>query len=169
MLSAHQAMYLTRNNAENCYMVRIMRQGVMYQKNFSKKKYGGWGKAQKAAKEWRDEQLKILPPKMMNAEGRMSPLNTSGVVGITLARTGFKKNGKAYEYWNWKANWPNCENRGGVGWSIQKYGEDDAFALAVLSRELRTVEREVILKRLKRLKGTKKLKEIYEQRQLELG
>ncbi len=149
-------------------MVRIMRQGVMYQKNFSKKKFGGWAKANKAAREWRDEQLKILPPKMMNAEGRMSSRNTSGAVGITLAKTGFKRAGKQYEYWSWKAKWPSCKFSGGIGWSIQKYGEDDAFALAVLSRELRTVDREVVMKRLARLQGTKKLQKIMELRQLEL-
>ena len=161
-------MYLTRNETENCYMVRIMRQGVMYQKNFSKKKYGGWGKAKAAAAKWRDEQLKVLPPKMMNAEGRMSPLNTSGAVGVTLSHTQFKKNGKNYDYWNWKANWPNCKNSGGIGWSVQKYGLEDAFALSVLSREMRSVNRKEVLDRLEKLKGTKKLKAIYAQRNLDL-
>lgn len=140
----------------------------MYQKNFSKKKHGGWGKAQVAAKKWRDQQLKILPPKMMNAEGRMSPLNTSGVVGITLTCSTFKSKSGNRDYWNWKAKWPDCDFKGGIGWSISKYGEDDAFALAVLSRELRTVDRDVVLARLKKLKGSKKLKDIYAQRLLEL-
>lgn len=150
-------------------MVRIMRQGVMYQKNFSKKKHGGWGKAKAAAAEWRDEQLKILPPKMMNAEGRMSPLNTSGVVGVTLSRTAFNKGKNGYEYWNWKANWPGCGNKGGIGWSVQKYGVEDAFALAVLSRDLRTVDRKAILERFAKLKGSKKLKKIYDSRLLDLA
>lgn len=149
-------------------MVRIMRQGVMYQKNFSKKKHGGWGKAKAAATTWRDEQLKILPPKMMNAEGRMSPLNTSGVVGVTLSRTAFKKGKNGYEYWNWKANWPGCESRGGIGWSVQKFGLEDAFALAVLSRDLRITDRAAILARFEKLKGSKKLKKIYDSRQLDL-
>lgn len=161
-------MYLTRNEAENCYMVRIMRQGKMYQKNFSKKKHGGWGKAKKAAAEWRDEQLKILPPKMMNAEGRMSPRNTSGSVGITLSCATFKRAEGDSEYWSWKAKWPDCKFNGGIGWSIKKYGEDDAFALAVLSREMRTVDRDAILKRLKKLRGTKKLQAIFDTREIEL-
>lgn len=161
-------MYLTRNNAENCYMVRIMRQGKMYQKNFSKKKHGGWGKAKAAAAEWRDEQLKVLPPKMMNAEGRMSSRNTSGAVGVTLSNASFSDASGHREYWSWKSKWPGCGFKGGIGWSIKKYGQDDAFALAVLSRELRTIDRDVVMKRLKRLKGTKKLKNIYDMRLLDL-
>ena len=129
----------------------------MYQKNFSKKKFGGWGKAQAAAKEWRDEQLKILPPKMMNAEGRMSPLNTSGAVGITLTCSTFQSKNGPREYWSWKSKWPGCDFKGGIGWSISKFGQDDAFALAVLSRELRTIDRDVVQAKLKKLKGTKKV------------
>lgn len=161
-------MYLTRNNAENTIMVRMMRQGVKYQKNFSKKKYGGWGKAAKAAREWRDEQLKILPPKMMNEEGRMSARNTSGVVGVTLTRAAMNLDSGSYEYWSWKAKWPGCKYKGGIGWAVKKYGEEDAFALAVLSRELRTVNREEVIKRLKKLRGTKKLEKIFESRMLVL-
>jgi hypothetical protein len=149
-------------------MVRIMRQGKMYQKNFSKKKYGGWGKAKAAAAEWRDEQLKILPPKVMNAEGRMSSRNTSGAVGITLSCANFNAEREGREYWSWKSKWPNCEFKGGIGWSVKKYGQDDAFALAVLSRELRTVDRDVILSKFKKLKGTKKLQKIYDLRALDL-
>ena len=150
-------------------MVRIMRQGVKYQKNFSKKKFGSWAKAQAAAKEWRDEQLEILPPKKMNEVGRMSPLNTSGVCGVTLSCTKFKSRSMGTrEYWSWKSKWPECEFSGGIGWSISKYGEDDAFALVVLSRELGTCDRDAVLKKLKRLKGTKKLAKIYEMRALEI-
>ena len=141
----------------------------MYQKNFSKKKYGGWVKAQKAAKEWRDEQLKILPPKMMNEVGRMTSKNTSGVVGVALSVATFEsKIQGTREYWSWKAKWPECEFRGGIGWSVAKYGEDDAFALACLSREMQTVDRDLVTKRLKKLKGTKKLQKIYDSRLLEL-
>lgn len=149
-------------------MVRIMRQGKMYQKNFSKKKHGGWGKAKKAAAEWRDEQLKILPPKMMNAEGRMSSRNQSGVVGVTLSCATFQREDGLSEYWSWKSKWPGCKFTGGIGWSVKKFGEDDAFALAVLSRELRTVDRDVIQKRLKKLRGTKKLEKILDLREIEL-
>lgn len=161
-------MHLTKNVAENCVMARIMRQGKMYQKNFSKKKYGGWRKATAAAAEWRDEQLKILPPRADTNEGKMTDRNTSGAVGVTLARTKMERGKRAYEYWSWKVNWPDCENRGGLGWSIRTHGIDDAFALAVISREMRTIDRDAIMTRFKRLKGTKKLKRIYEQRQLDL-
>ncbi|MDP0491637.1 MAG: hypothetical protein Q7Q71_11350 [Verrucomicrobiota bacterium JB023] len=159
------AKYLTKNVQENCYMVRIMRQGKKYQKNFSKKKYGGWRKAEAAAKEWRDEMLETLPPIAMNQEGR-SANNLSGVVGVYLANANFTKRGKQYDYWRWVAKWPGCERRGGMTWSVNKYGEAEAFALAVLSRELRSVDREAILARFKKLKGTKKLEKIYEKRNL---
>lgn len=161
-------MYLTKNVAENCVMVRIMRQNVKYQKNFSKKNYGGWRKATAAAKEWRDEQLAILPPKSKGLANKLTDRNTSGAVGVTLAKTTLKKNDQDYEYWSWKVKWPGCKNKGGLGWSVQKHGVDDAFALAVLSREMDSVNREEILERFKKLKGTKKLQKIYEQRALEL-
>jgi len=162
------AKYLTKNEQENCYMVRMMRQGVKYQKNFSKNKYGGWRKAQAAAKVWRDEMLETLPPLAMNQEGR-STKNQSGVVGVYLAMSPITQGGKVYEYWKWIARWPGCERRGGVNWSVLKFGEDDAFALAYLSREMRTIDRSAIVARLKRLKGTKKLEKIFALRELELS
>lgn len=161
-------MYLTKNVVENCVMVRIMRQNVKYQKNFSKKKYGGWRKATAAAKEWRDEQLAILPEKSKGLANQITDRNTSGAVGVTLAKSILRKNGKEYEYWNWKVKWPQCKNKGGIGWSINKHGIDDSFALAVLSRELESVDRKEVTKRLEQLRGTKKLKKIYAQRALDL-
>ncbi|MEM9079701.1 MAG: hypothetical protein AAGC74_03310 [Verrucomicrobiota bacterium] len=145
-----------------------MRQGVKYQKNFSKKKYGGWGKAQAAAKVWRDEMLETLPPSVMNQEGR-SYNNQSGVVGVYLSKVVMSNRKQKYEYWRWVAKWPGCKLKGGVTWSVSKHGEDDAFALAVLSREMRTEDREVVEARLEKLRGTKKLKGIYAKRALVLA
>lgn len=161
-------MYLTKNLTENCVMVRIMRQNVKYQKNFSKKKYGGWRKATAAAREWRDEQLAILPPKSKGMANKMTERNTSGAVGVTLAHTVVKRKDGDFTYWRWKAKWPGCKNRGGIGWSVQRFGVEDAFALAVLSRDLNSVNRKEVLKHFKRLQGTKKLKKIYDMRALDL-
>lgn len=150
-------------------MVRIMRQGKKYQKNFSKKKYGGWGAAAKEARKWRDEMLEKLPERQMNAEGR-SANNTSGVVGVHLCRSAINRpSGRSYEYWRWIAKWPGCRYKGGLGWSINAHGEDDAFVLAVLSREMRTVDRRLVIEKLEKIKKLKRYEKIKAMRQLVLS
>ena len=142
-------------------MVRIMRQAKMHQKNFTLKQYGNWGAAETAGKKWRDKQLQILPPTIRNSKDRMTSRNHSGKVGVHLARHLLrKKNGLEYEYWRWIARWPGCPYSGGIGWAIHTLGDDDAFALAVLSRQLETVNRSKVLEKLERIYGTKQHRNI---------
>ncbi len=151
-------MHLTRNEREKCVMARIMRHAKLHQKNFTLKQFGTWEAAEAAAKEWRDAQLEFLPPSQMNAKGRtdvMTSRNHSGVVGVHLGRHLLrKKNGREYEYWRWIAGWPGCPLSGGVSWSIRTLGDDDAFALAVLSRRAQTASRGKALEELGRIYGT---------------
>lgn len=154
-------MHLTRNQQEKCVMARIMRQAQMHQRNFTLKRYGTWEAAEAAATKWRDDQLQVLPPIARNAKDRMTSRNHAGVVGVHLARRRLRKeDGREYEYWRWIARWPGCPHSGGVGWSLHTLGDDDAFALAVLSRRMETVNRTKVMDELERIYGSKEHLEI---------
>jgi hypothetical protein len=163
-------MNITRNLAEGCVMARIMRDAIMYQKNFAVSRYESWEAAEKEGQKWIRKQKKILPPCRMNEEGRMTRRNRSGVVGVYIAKTTRRKpNGKKYEYWKWIARWPDCPVNGGVTWTInEETSDDDAFALAFLSREMRSVDKVVIRRRLSRIYGSKKHMKIMEEKLLML-
>ena len=84
----------------------------------------------------------------------MTNANTSGEVGVYLVRTEFRKKGKKHHnYYSWVARWPGCRFNGGLSWSWQRFGDDGAYVLAVLSRRMRTVDREAILERFVEIKG----------------
>jgi hypothetical protein len=137
-------------------MARVMRAGVRHQENFGLTKYAGsWKDAEKAASAWVAAKLAELPPITTN-EGVLSLRNTSGEVGVCLGRSRFHRKGKQHHtYFRWVARWPGCALKGGLAWSWQQYGDDDAYVLAVLSRRLRTVDRTVVLTRLAQIKGTR--------------
>jgi len=151
-------------------MARIMRDTIMYQKSFSINRFETWEAAEKEGRKWIRKQKKILPPSRMNEEGRMTSNNRSGVVGIYIAKTVRKKpNGKKYEYWKWIARWPDCPVKGGVSWTInEKTSDDDAFALAFLTREMRTADKDAVFSKFKRIRGRKSHLEIMEKKLLVL-
>lgn len=149
-------------------MARIMRQCKMHQKNFALKDYGSWEAAEAAASAWIDKQKKILPPSQMNAKDRMTSRNRSGVVGVYLSRQVIRRpSGKEYEYWRWTARWPGCPQSGGVSWQIgESLEEDDAFALAVLSRQMESTDRYHIMSELARIYGSKRHLKIMAKKQI---
>lgn len=134
----------------------------MYQKSFSLKEYGTWKAAEAEGLKWISEQKEILPPSRMNEEGRMTKRNRSGVVGVFIARSVRKKpNGKKYEHWKWIARWPGCPYSGGITWTInEETPDDDAFALAYLSREMRSVDRDKVREKLSQIYGSAEHSEI---------
>lgn len=137
-------------------MARIMRDAKMHQKSFPLKKYKTWKAAEADALEWINEQKEILPPSRMNEEGRMTKRNRSGVVGVFIARSVRKKpNGRKYEHWKWIARWPDCPFRSGLTWTInEETPDDDAFALAYLSRDMRCADREKVREKLAKIYGS---------------
>lgn len=151
-------------------MARIMRHCEMYQKNFSLSRFETWEAAEKEARKWIRRQKKILPPSRMNEEGRMTSRNRSGVVGVYIAKTVRRKtNGKVYEYWKWIARWPDCPVKGGVAWTInEETSDDDAFALAFLSREMRSADKVAIRRKFSRIYGRKSHLKILEEKYLKL-
>jgi hypothetical protein len=126
-------MYLTKNKQERCVMARVVRQRKLYQANFSLKEYGDWAEATAAAEKWLRSLIKNLPPPI-SRKGLMTANNRSGVVGVFQHRAVRQRRGRNVIYRSWVAWWSKCKTAGGVRWSAKKYGEDDAFVLAVLCR-----------------------------------
>lgn len=153
---------ITKNIKENCVMARIMRANIKHQKNFSVKKHGGWDNAVAAARVWLDELKKSIPEQPKTTFGKMSTRNSSGVVGVSLNKSTVKRpSGVVYEYWKWIAKWPGVKPKSGLQWTIaQEYSDDMAFVLAVLSRQLLSSDRDLVLAEYERIKGTEKEQEI---------
>ena len=145
----------TKNRASKCVMARISRNGEKYQENFTLRKYRTWKAAQAAADKWVRKMKRTLPAPESRRD-RITKRNSSGVVGVWA----FLDDSKSNSYCRWYARWPGCPNRGGVSFSADMLGDDDAFACAYLARQNETVDREWITKRLGRFKKTKKYKEI---------
>lgn len=160
-------MHITKNVKEKCIMARIMRQNQKYQKNFTLNEYKSWTKAEREAKKWVKEMLEKLPDRA-TSKGKLTSRNTSGVVGVRLVNSVKYKNGSPYESWRWLAFWPDCPYRGGISWATLKYGDDEAFVLAVLSRKMESIDREAILKKFNRIKGKKSYNDILALKQLKL-
>jgi hypothetical protein len=91
----------------------------------------------------------------------MTKRNHSGVVGVHWS-PGIvtKRNGNVYECPRWIARWVGCKFNGGISWMEKQFEHEGAFVLAVLSRQLETVNRDNILTEFGAIHGTKKYKEI---------
>ena len=72
------------------------------------------------------------------------------------------------ESWWQVASWPGCAYKGGISWSVPRYGDNEAFVLSVLAREMRTIDREKLMAKLKRIKGKKSYSKILDLKQLKL-
>ncbi len=142
-------------------MARVMRERIRHQKNFSLADYVTWSAAEKAAAAWVRATIKTLPPELPR-EGRMTVSNTSGVVGVHRSiHVVRKSSGRVYEYERWIARWPRCPNRGGVAWYVTDSIDDtNAFVLAVLSLQMKSVDRSEILARFDEIDGTEQYDDI---------
>ena len=141
-----------------------MRHGETYRKNFTLTRYDSWEKAERAAKRWVNKLLRQLPPPK-TTRGQMSRRNSSGIVGVSPRSELSVRNNRTYAYEGWTACYPGCR-RGGISFSVTKYGDDDAFVLAALAVELETVDRELLEKKLKRIRSQKKYEKILDKKQL---
>lgn len=115
------------------YRASLTRAGKTVAKLFRDRDHGGARAALKAAKAWRDTHLATLTPKTRAEFGRMITVkNTSGCPGVYRRKT--VRLGR--DYWVWQAQSPM-----GSGplrtrsFSVNRYGEDQAYALAVQARE----------------------------------
>ncbi len=118
------------------WFVRGYKNGKVYGKLFSDKKYGGKRKAQNLARQYRDELHDKLAQIPIEPRGRRivfrDSRNTTGVLGV--CRTPKRStNGKVNECYS--VSWQPEEGvRKATSFSIRKYGEKKAFQLAVAHR-----------------------------------
>lgn len=163
-------MNLTRNKKSNAVVARIMRQGETHGKTFPVKEYGSWKKAETAGASWVESMKKQLPASQSNEPGRMTARNSSGFVGVYLSERKVRKpSGNQYHYWAWIARWPGCPHSGGVVWNVSSnLSDNDAFVLAVLSRQKESTDRKALRAELKRIHGKKTYKAILEKKELYL-
>jgi len=114
------------------WQVRLQRRGVKYAKYFGDRVHGSSQAALVSARRWRDQLLKKVE---VNEQARVcirSVRNRSGVVGVSKVTV--VTNGTSYEFW--QATWsPESGRRRCVKFSIRRYGETEAFRLAVVARE----------------------------------
>jgi hypothetical protein len=161
-------MYLTRNETEKCVMARIVRQRQLHQQNFTLRQYGTWTKAESAAKKWVKAKLQELPPPIP-MKNRMTRRNSSGVVGVRLVHSVRRRGEREYGDWRWIAFWPGCENAGGVGFSVNKFGDETAFVLACLARQLESTDRTAIENSLVAFKKTPDYRRLLKLKQIQPG
>lgn len=113
----------------------------------AKATYFYYGKTQKKAAARKEavayalRQNKKWTPKIAAARiGRKTRSNRSGVVGVSIKTEKGRARGSRYYYW-W-ARWPGCMS--GIKFSIRLHKDAKAFCLALIARELETLNRNAI-------------------------
>lgn len=146
-------------------MARITRDKVQYARNFSLAEYSSWEKAEDAATQWL-EKIKVSLPPPITSKDNLTARNVSGFVGVSLKKsTKYSPNYETTHY-AWHAFWPG--NANGTRWAVEKYGDDQAFVRAVLSRQLESTDRNEIEATYEKVHGTQEYHSILEQKALEL-
>lgn len=113
-----------------CWRVCFRRRGKPYYKTFYDLKLGGSDKAFAAAMAWRDAQLARTPSLGKREFHEMvRSTNHSGVPGVQLIRPKNQPLGS----WQARLKLPNSKERTRA-FSVLKYGDEEAFALAAAAR-----------------------------------
>ena len=106
---------------------------TIYQKVFSLA--GGERKALAQARRWRKEKLREIQnlPEAANPLKKMQSNNTSGIIGVRRGRTA----------WNdvWSATWTEKGRQFHRSFSVEKFGEEEAFRRACRTRSHRISHR----------------------------
>lgn len=113
-----------------CWRVNFRRQGKFYSKVFYDLTCGGSKEAKAAAIAWRDEQLAAIKPlALVEFHQQKRSNNLSGVPGVHFHKT------PAQPLGFWQANIKTHDGkRSAKSFSVRKYGEREAFRLAVAAR-----------------------------------
>ncbi len=119
------------------WLVTIQRRGVIYRKHFSDGVLGSRTKSFSAAQSFRDEIIAKHPPfSMREYSSIVKKSNRSGVVGVCRYCASETRNlPEDQQRWFWVASWPLPDGkRKRVKFSVNKYGEDKAFKMALKAR-----------------------------------
>lgn len=125
--------------------VRITRRGKRVAKYFADKDYRGKRASLAAAKTYRDEQIQRLRPYTRLELVKRAENRSGNVPGVRLRENIVEKNGWQYTYKTWEASWTPSQGGKRVKrqFSVNKYGDEQAYKLAVKARRqaLRDLER----------------------------
>ncbi len=114
------------------WQVRLQRRGIKYAKFFSDRTHQSPAHALLTAKQWRDQLLIQLDSLDQTRICQRSTRNSSGVVGVSKVVVS-GANGVTYHFW--QATWsPKPGKRQCIKFSIKRYGDNQAFELAVQAR-----------------------------------
>ena len=127
------------------WLMRIRRGDTFVQEFCSDAAHGGKRAAQRAARD-RYAELAATLPAPKTSEGALSVRNSSGVVGVRLAKEGTNAAGEPRE--SYVASWRDNGRDRTVRFSCAAFGKRKAFQLASLARELRTTDRDTLLAQL---------------------
>lgn len=120
------------------FEVRIMRRGKSVSKFFSDAVHGGKKAALNQAKGYRDKMEKSMKG-YTRAELMKQPTkrNKSGYPGVRIKESKHVVGEWEYTYYAWEASW--TPKAGGKrvkkSFSVDKYGDDEAFKMAVAARK----------------------------------
>lgn len=119
------------------FEVRLMRKGKTFHKFFGDPAYGGKRKALAAAREYRDELLAAHPKQSRREIAKIkSSRNSSGKVGIRLSEEVDRRGPNELVYRYWVAQWsPKPGVRRTRRFSVNKYGEEKAYNMALRARQ----------------------------------
>lgn len=129
--------------ASGGWEVRFYRRGKKVEKFFADNKFGGRNKALAAAKKFRDETEKKLPKyTVYELSKKPSKRNKSGIVGVRRHEQTDVRGDWGYTYTFWVAQWTDeLGRRRTKSFSINHYGEEEAFKMAVKARKQGMAER----------------------------
>jgi hypothetical protein len=154
---------LVDNKAEKQFVYRRRLHGKPYYRGFSyrgtEKKSFVKEQAIRYARKMNDR----LGPTVTTPKGVKTARNSSGVVGVGLSRNTVR----GHEYYSWVARWPG--NQSGTRFSVDAHGGDNkAFLMACISRELETDDRKKIERAYKRWRVTGKARTFLQKKQIRL-
>lgn len=122
--------------ATHGYQVRMRREKKSFDKFFSDSRFDGKRGSLEAAREYRDKLNVENPISRKNLTDKKAPPPSSGVRGVRLEYLTVANGGYETTYGFWVAQWsPEPGVRKTRRFSVDKYGDAEAFRLAVEARE----------------------------------
>ena len=116
--------------------VRITRRGKKVAKYFSDRDFRGKRGALAAARAFRDELIDKLRPYTAIELVKRAQERSGNVPGVRLRENVVEKNGWQYTYKTWEASWTPARGKKRIKrqFSVNKYGDEKAYKLAVKAR-----------------------------------
>ena len=127
-------------SGQHGWWVRFQKDGKKYQHFFNDVKYGGKENGLVAARKFRDaiklEYIEKEGGSILRPLDAPTARNTSGHIGVNRSSYTYTKRGRKYQAEVWQAHWPIGNAKfANKTFSVKKYGEQEAFDLAVKARE----------------------------------